>query len=191
MKILMLVILIALGNFALAENPISKPAVIVITDKISVDEDTEVILWGGESSGSVRNYIWKQTVGIPQEFSSLRSKRIVFTPPNLNKGHHVKIDLTVYDKDGVSNTKQIHIFVKNTDKSRDRVNLPPVAVTGGDQIVKSGQMVFLPCNLSHDPDGTIVKCEYVQTGGTPVDIQYLPTGEAYYVAPKVSNDSKT
>lgn len=70
-------------------------------------------------------------------------------------------------------------------------NIAPVAITGGDQIVKSGQMVFLPCNLSHDPDGEIVKCEYVQTGGTPVNIQYLPTGEAYYIAPNVSNDIKT
>ena len=70
------------------------------------------------------------------------------------------------------------------------VNIPPVAVTGGDQTVTAGQLVFLPCDLRYDPDGTILKGEYKQTGGTPVNIQYLPTGEAYYMAPTNKVDIK-
>lgn len=63
-------------------------------------------------------------------------------------------------------------------------NIAPVAVTGGDQIVKEGDIVFLPCNLSTDADGEIVKCEWTQTGGPQVEILYTPTGMAYYITPK-------
>lgn len=168
-----------LSYLSINAEAVSKPAVIVITEKITVEEDTEVILWGGESTGNLRNYIWKQTSGIPQRFSSLRSKRITFTPPNLHKGHHIKINLTVYDKDGTRDTKQIWIFVRNTDRSKP--NLPPVAVTGGDQIVKAGQKVYLPCKDSYDPDGYIEKCEWTQTSGPKVKILYEPSGMAYYI----------
>ena len=74
----------------------------------------------------------------------------------------------------------VTITVKQNATTANQV---PVAVTGGDQTVTSGQLVWLPCNLSYDPDGQIVKCEYKQTGGTPVEIKYTPTGEAYYIAP--------
>jgi hypothetical protein len=66
-------------------------------------------------------------------------------------------------------------------------NQAPVAVTGGDQTVTEGELVFLPgCGLSYDPDGTIAKCEYTQTGGIPVEIHYTPTGEAYFYKPHTS-----
>ena len=63
-------------------------------------------------------------------------------------------------------------------------NVPPLEVAGPKQEVYSGQIVWLPCNLSYDPDGTIVKCLYRQTGGPPVEIKYTPEGQAYFIKPK-------
>jgi len=187
MKILLATLIFIVCSHSIAENPISRPAIIVITDKFSVDEDSEVILYGGESialNGSLRSFSWKQISGIPMKFSSLKSKRITFTPPNLDKGHHIKISLKVWDSEGLNDTKYIKIFIRNTDRSK--TNISPVAVTGGDQIVNSGDIVFLPCNLSYDTDGSIVKCVWRQTGGPAVDIKYTPTGIAYYIAPNKS-----
>lgn len=90
--------------------------------------------------------------------------------------------------DGVYTLKRPDVTI--TVKQGVPVNAPPVAVTGGDQTVNEGQLVFLPCNLSYDTDGTIVKCEWKQTSGTPVEIQYLPTGEAYYIAPNRNDKGK-
>jgi len=67
-------------------------------------------------------------------------------------------------------------------------NIKPVAAPGPDQTVKEGEVVFLPCNLSYDPDGTIVKCEWKQTSGIPVEIKYTLTGEAYYIIPSSKDD---
>ena len=59
----------------------------------------------------------------------------------------------------------------------------PVAVTGGDQTANVGDIVYLPCNLSYDTDGEIVKCEWLQTNGIAVEILYTPEGNAYFIAP--------
>lgn len=66
------------------------------------------------------------------------------------------------------------------------INQPPVAVTGPDQTVNEGEIVFLPCDLSYDPDGTIVKCEWnqiVNAGDPIVEILYTETGTAYFIKP--------
>lgn len=74
------------------------------------------------------------------------------------------------------------------------VNIPPVAVTGGDQIVKEGDIVFLPCNLSYDSDGEVMKCEWTQivkSGDPIVEILYTTTGTAYYVVPSKTESCST
>jgi len=78
----------------------------------------------------------------------------------------------------------VTITVKATAEPEEPENIPPVAVAGTDFEVEEGTIVYLPCDASYDPDGTIVKCEWKQTSGPEVEIRYTETGTAYYVMQK-------
>jgi len=64
-------------------------------------------------------------------------------------------------------------------------NQAPIAITGGDIAVYSGQLVFLSGSESKDPDGKVTGFLWQQISGDPVAINTLNESDISFVAPSV------
>jgi len=116
---------------------------------------------------------------------------------------------TLYNSDGVQVGTKSYSVSKAIEKASDKVgtytlscpdvtikitrltdiNIPPVAVTGGDITCIAGEKCYLPsCDDSYDPDGKIVNCELKQLTGVPVEILHDKEGRAYFIAPGIPNN---
>ena len=69
-------------------------------------------------------------------------------------------------------------------------NQPPVVNAGADQSVEAGTMVILSGTAS-DPDGTIVKYAWEQTGGTTVALSGNTSRTAMFTSPAVTAEALT
>ncbi|KUJ84161.1 chitinase [Microbulbifer flavimaris] len=68
-------------------------------------------------------------------------------------------------------------------------NRAPVANAGADQVVAGGDAVSLDGSASYDLDGDVLVYDWVQTGGTSVQLQGAAGANASFVAPQVSEDT--
>jgi hypothetical protein len=75
-----------------------------------------------------------------------------------------------------------------SNKFEMQKGIPPVADAGTDQTVTEGDEVFLDASQSSDPDNEIVAYQWMQVGGTPVNIADGDTALATFIAPLVAAD---
>ncbi len=69
--------------------------------------------------------------------------------------------------------------------------VPPVANAGVDQNVEEGQQVVLDGSKSYDPDGNIVSWRWIQTEGSPVDLNNQSTAYPVFNTPFVNPQGET
>jgi hypothetical protein len=124
-----------------------------------------VILNGGKSTdpdGEIISWLWQKVSGPAGGFISTPSMQATQLT-QLQEGIYV-YSLTVTDDKGAKATANVNIIVQPA--LVDEPNLPPVAVTRGDQTIQLPQnIVFADGSLSYDSDGSILKYEWLQLSG--------------------------
>ena len=143
----------------------------------TVNEGTTVALNGSASTGQ-ELFEWVQLAGPPVVLVGVTTATPSFTAPLLPGGlgsQTVTFQLIV-TRGSLSSTDTVDITVVN-------VNHAPVAVTGGNQIVKEGSAVTLFGVNSFDSDGDPITFQWVQTSGPAVTLSGANSAQATFVAP--------
>jgi len=106
-----------------------------------------------------------------------------FIAPDVNTGGaSVTFELTVTDAGGLQDTDSCMVAIRS-------INIEPLADAGGDQAVEAGDTVTLDGSFSSDVDGSIVKYQWKQTQGTPVDLSDASAASASFTAPEATMES--
>jgi len=114
---------------------------------------------GSETSGTIVGYQWKQVSGASNS-SIVDPNQAQTVINNLEEGVYI-FQLTVTDNSGKTATDQVKITVN----AAVAVNVLPVANAGADQTLTGVTQTSLDGSASYDPDGSIVKYQWVQTMG--------------------------
>jgi hypothetical protein len=91
--------------------------------------------------------------------------------------------LTVTDNSGLTASDEVKVTVN----AAPAANLPPIAIAGPNQTI-SATVTSLDGSASYDPDGTIVKYQWLQlsgAGGVTITGANTPTPNVYGLAPGV------
>jgi|GEM_PF-294801 len=115
---------------------------------------------GSEVNGTITGYAWTQVNG-PAAAVFGSADKATTTVGSLVQGIYT-FQLTVTDNSGVEAVDVIKVTV---NPAVGASNQAPVADAGGDKIVPDGAIVDLDGSGSYDPDGTIVKYQWVQISG--------------------------
>ena len=147
----------------------------------NIDENVQVTLDGSSSldnEGAIVEWEWVQTGGPTVSLDDPTAETTYFTSPNVgSEGTSLTFELTVTDSEGLTNTD---ICIVNIVW----VNEPPISDAGDDQSVNAGDLVVLDGSASTDSDGEIVLFDWIQIGGTIVELDdptaVYPTFDAPY-----------
>jgi hypothetical protein len=148
----------------------------------SVNEQSVVSLDALSSSdpdGTIASYSWSQIAGTAVALSDATSATPVFTSQELTLASSLLFELTVTDNMGLAGTDTVVITV-------NPVNALPEADAGLLQTVSIGTVVSLDAANSTDGDGSIVGYQWLQTGGTSVELSNAETAVATFSSPAVS-----
>jgi len=113
---------------------------------------------GSETNGTIVSYAWTQVSGPSTAIISAAGQAIT-TVSGLVQGVY-QFQLKATDAGGVTATATVQVTVNPAP-----VNQPPVANAGPDQTVAAGTVTLLDGSASYDPDGTIVKYQWIQLSG--------------------------
>ncbi|MBS1664283.1 MAG: T9SS type A sorting domain-containing protein [Bacteroidetes bacterium] len=117
---------------------------------------------GSETNGTIVSYAWTQVNG-PSTAVFADASQAVTSASELLEGVYL-FQLTIKDNSGVTAFDQVKVTVNAAPGAP--VNQPPVADAGPDMTIEqTAAPVTLDGSASHDPDGTIVKYQWVQTAG--------------------------
>ena len=145
----------------------------------SVNEGVLVTLNGSGSNdpdGSALSYDWTQMSGSSVVLSSPSVAQPTFVAPSVSEtGESLTFHLMVKDLDGLWSRDTCIVNVV-------WVNQPPVANAGPDQSVNQGVRVTLNGTASTEPDGDILACNWLQTGGAPVTLDNSISAQPSFVA---------
>ena len=113
---------------------------------------------GSETTGTIVSYAWTQNSG-PSTATIATAGQAQTSVSGLVQGVYV-FQLTVTDNSGITATDVVKVTVNAAP-----VNIPPVADAGPDQTVELPVTVTLDGSASYDPDGSIVKYDWIQISG--------------------------
>ena len=156
-----------------------------------VDENALVKLAGSgnDVDGTIVRYHWIQTSGTSVQLFGADTPNPSFTAPEIVFEDALVEDLvfqlTVTDDDGASASATVVIAVFDSFIS----NEPPTANAGLDQRVDENTLVTL-LGSGTDSDGTIASYEWIQIGGTPVQLFGADTPNPSFTAPEVDSDEE-
>jgi len=148
----------------------------------TVDEGVTVTLDGSNSSdpdNDISSYQWNQTGGLSVSLSNSSAARPTFKSPDVGPGgESLTFQLTVTDSGGLQSTDTCIVNVS-------WINLPPTANAGPDQTVNEGVTVSLNGSNSTDPDYDISSYQWIQTGGTLVNLSNTTAVQPIFTSPDV------
>ncbi|MFH2064126.1 MAG: PKD domain-containing protein [Pseudomonadota bacterium] len=159
-------------------------------DQDGVIQAKKVYLNGSNSfdpeSAAIQSYSWLQLSGTAVSLSSSSAANPTFTAPFVGtSGDTLVFELTVSDDKGLLAKDRCSVTV--TDK-----NSPPVADAGDNQLVGSGDLVYLDGSGSSDPDtgkGDQIRYYWNQISGTRVDLSsYTTSGPSFTVPSVITSD---
>lgn len=151
-------------SITISTGPIvNKPPVAVIAATTSITLPVNVVTLDGsgsaDSDGSISKFQWSEVSGPNSAKVSTDAEKIT-TVSGLITGTYV-FQLKVTDNLGGTATAQVTISVKPSVQS----NKPPIANAGNDFITPYKSYAYLSAGASYDPDGNIVKYNWIQTSG--------------------------
>lgn len=117
---------------------------------------------GSDADGSISAYLWTKISG--GTVSLTNGSKATATLANLQEGQYV-FKLTVTDNNGATDDDFVTITV-----NAQATNLPPLAFTGGDKIVKLPQNSTTLSGSGSDVDGQVIGFKWTQQSGTPVTL---------------------
>jgi lysophospholipase L1-like esterase len=161
----------------------SKPTAAATVTPTATSSGGSVTLDGSASSdsdGTISSYVWSQAspASPAVDFSGddTTTSGFTFSAPTVTSLTDFTFRLTVTDNDGNADSSTVQVSV-------NRVNTPPVASAGPDQIVSGTAEVSLDGSASTDSDGSIVSYQWTQTSGDAVTLNNDNTQLADFTAP--------
>jgi hypothetical protein len=146
-------------------TPINQPPAANAGPDQVVDVGSTVTLSGSSSTDpddGIATYQWIQTAGPNVTLSSISSKTVTFTAPDVSpKGASLAFELTVADHNGLESTDSCVVNVTVS-------NEPPQANAGIDKTVSEGDTVTLDGSSSIDIDNGISTYLWTQISGPAV-----------------------
>ncbi len=157
-------------------------------EDFTVAEGAEVTLDAAASSDpddGIAAYLWEQTGGTEVELSDGTADRPTFTAPEVAAdGAVLTFQLTVTDTAGQTAVDEVTVTV-------EWVPGRPVADAGPDQTVGESVEVTLNGSNSADPDGDITGYQWLQTGGTSVELSDPAAPQPVFTSPEVGPDGQS
>ena len=145
-----------------------------------VNESTTVTLNGVASDPDLNNalsYSWEQIAGPFVTLTESNTTHPSFKAPSVSTDTDLKFSLIVSDeKGGTAEPAFVAITVKH-------VNHTPIAISGNNQTVNPGYVVFLDARGSKDLDGDKLSYSWQQVKGPSVKIRGLDKSIATFTAP--------
>lgn len=127
-------------------------------------------------------YSWVQKSGVVVDLSSYSSATPSFSAPDVGReGDSLRFELTVTDNGGLSAKAYCDVKINYRNK-------PPTADAGADQVVPEGVTVRLDGTNSNDTADDSLVYEWLQTGGTAVELLNSETPAPSFTAPDVGPD---
>jgi len=155
----------------------------------SVNASTEAFLVGNgtDSDGTIKSYLWTQTVGESVTIKSADKATASFVAPDVTESITLTFQLIVVDNEGASATDEVSITIKPFDPQAIENN-KPVANAGDDKTIDSDTDVVLT-GTGTDDDGSIASYLWEQLGGPTVSLSNQSIAETRFVAPKVDQQT--
>ncbi|MDJ0749178.1 MAG: PKD domain-containing protein, partial [Woeseiaceae bacterium] len=127
--------------------------------------------FSSDSDGTITAYAWTQTGGTTVTLNNANTAVATFTAPATPET--LTFELQVTDNDAATGTDTLTV----------RVNAPPIADAGADQLVVESSTVALDGTGSSDGDGNIAAYQWTQASGTVVILTNASTPIATFTAP--------
>jgi hypothetical protein len=119
---------------------------------------------GSETNGTIVSYTWTQVSG-PSTAAITDAAQAVTQVDGLVQGVYVFL-VRVKDNSGLTASDQVQVTVNAATPPPPPANQVPVANAGPDQSVDASvSSVSLDGSASYDPDGSIVKYQWIQVSG--------------------------
>jgi sugar lactone lactonase YvrE len=132
-------------------------------------------------------YSWVQMQGPTVELNGADSSMATLTAPsNVSADADLIFKLMVSDSKNANSTDDVKVRVKYVAPP----NQPPVANAGTDQTVDADDIVRFDGSGSKDPDNDAITYSWIQTSGTPVNLNGADTDTPSFTAPAVSSDTQ-
>ena len=167
-------------------NPVNYQPVANTAKRLTVNEQETAILKGESSrdrDGSITEYRWEQTGGLPVELMNATQPNASFLTPTLEKSITLTFSLTVIDNEGASDSDSLTVSVRP-------VNAKPVADAGSDFEVDEQTLVKLNGDQSYDDDGSIDSYRWANTiDDSLVELVNATTAEASFLSPTVTKST--
>lgn len=135
---------------------------------------------GTDTDGTVTSYSWVQTQGTAVTLASSNTATTSFIAPNVGANQILIFELTVTDNDGATATDTINITVTNS---------PPIANSGINQFVTSGNLVNLDGSASSDLESSLLSFNWLQidSSGLIITLNSNSSSQPTFTAPTVSS----
>ncbi len=124
---------------------------------------TNLVGVGSDEDGTIVSYLWTKVQG-PASFNLINETNPVVTASDLVKGTYV-FRLTVEDDLGATSFDEIEVAVVE-----ESANQPPIAIAGGDQLIKLPINTIKLFGQGIDSDGSVVGFQWSLVSGNSVSL---------------------
>ena len=162
--------------------PANRPPVVDAGPDRSAGAGDVVFLSGSASDpdGRITAYQWEQTAGTRVSLRDAARLNALFNAPDAAADETLGFRLTVTDNDGLQSSDEVQVTVR-------RGNRPPMVDAGPDHSADAGEVIFLSGSAS-DPDGSIARYQWEQTGGTAVSLSGAASPNVSFIVPVLAAD---